>query len=244
MPAAWPITAARQAFLSPYQSAPMYRNLVLAFFALAVIGDLVAVTFDWRWMEIACKPLAMPLLLVWAMQHGKLDLKIALALLFSFGGDTALLFQEEVPVLFLVGLGSFLVAHLFYVFAFYGMSPSKVALWPKGGDGMRAALLIAYGVFLYAQLFPHLDAVLKIAVLVYACAITCMSVFGLRLRNSLKTRSFSPLMTGALLFVVSDSLLAINKFVSPLPYAGFLIMSTYLAAQFLIVLGVLRAKQG
>ena len=48
---------------------------------------------------------------------------------------------------------------------------------------------------------------------------------------------------GAIAFVLSDSLLAVNKFYQPIPYAGVFIMLTYCAAQFLIVRGFIRLSQ-
>ena len=50
------------------------------------------------------------------------------------------------------------------------------------------------------------------------------------------------MFTGAALFMTSDSLLALNKFYSPIGMGGFLIMLTYCSAQYLIVEGALRHK--
>jgi uncharacterized membrane protein YhhN len=52
--------------------------------------------------------------------------------------------------------------------------------------------------------------------------------------------SFAMVFGGAILFMISDSLIAINKFLEPLPQSGFWIMTTYIGAQFLIVRGLLR----
>jgi uncharacterized membrane protein YhhN len=52
-------------------------------------------------------------------------------------------------------------------------------------------------------------------------------------------KSFIMVYSGALLFIMSDAMIAINKFLNPLVQARLLIMSTYIAAQLLIVKGIL-----
>jgi uncharacterized membrane protein YhhN len=64
-----------------------------------------------------------------------------------------------------------------------------------------------------------------------------MALSALTLRHIVSKAAWNSLFSGALLFVMSDSLLAINKFVHPIPEAGFLIMSTYILAQYFIVQG-------
>jgi uncharacterized membrane protein YhhN len=53
----------------------------------------------------------------------------------------------------------------------------------------------------------------------------------------------SIILIGAIFFVTSDSLLAINKFYNPIQSANFLIMFTYIVAQYLITFGTLRLNQ-
>jgi uncharacterized membrane protein YhhN len=57
------------------------------------------------------------------------------------------------------------------------------------------------------------------------------------------TIPYQAVLVGALFFIASDSILAFNKFYEPIPYASFLIMITYLAAQFCIVWGILKLNQ-
>jgi uncharacterized membrane protein YhhN len=52
--------------------------------------------------------------------------------------------------------------------------------------------------------------------------------------------SFSLVFTGSLLFVCSDTMIALNRFILPLPYEGLLVMSSYIAAQYLIMRGILK----
>jgi len=54
--------------------------------------------------------------------------------------------------------------------------------------------------------------------------------------------SFEIVFYGAVLFLFSDSMLAYNKFVQPLPNAGLIIMASYMLAQYLIVLGSIERR--
>ncbi|MEO5583666.1 MAG: lysoplasmalogenase, partial [Saprospiraceae bacterium] len=85
-------------------------------------------------------------------------------------------------------------------------------------------------------LYPGMAIGLKIPVTLYGMMLTIMAW------NSWRCVQHFPLgilaVIGAVLFVASDSLLAINKFKTPIPYAGILIMTTYIFAQYFIVMGV------
>jgi uncharacterized membrane protein YhhN len=76
-------------------------------------------------------------------------------------------------------------------------------------------------------------------VFVYTATIRLMAIFALNRKDRTPEASFYPIFVGALLFIMSDSLLALNKFLVPIPYAGVIVMSTYVAAQYLIVEGVI-----
>ncbi len=54
--------------------------------------------------------------------------------------------------------------------------------------------------------------------------------------------SFRLILFGAMFFLISDSLLAYNKFVQPFNYANLLIMATYMIAQYLITIGAVERK--
>jgi uncharacterized membrane protein YhhN len=56
-------------------------------------------------------------------------------------------------------------------------------------------------------------------------------------------KSFLLIYFGALLFIMSDSMIAINQFIEPIIYGRFLIMFTYISAQYLIVIGVLKHEE-
>lgn len=144
-------------------------------------------------------------------------------LIFSFLGDVFLLFEWG----FLPGLGSFLLAHIFYILCFSKISVKKQLPF------LAFSLLIYVGSLLYF-LFPYLNE-MKIPVIFYAFVISAMLYFAVKTK-----RKF--LILGALLFVVSDSLLAFNLFLKETKTLSLLVMMTYVFAQYLLVCGIIQKK--
>lgn len=183
------------------------------------------------------KPMLMPALifLVYLHANGKVTLRILLlcvALIFCWGGDLALM--QEGSNYFLMGLGSFLIGHLVYIYVYLKSSFQRPEF-----RLMPLLPILTFTIFLLAFVIPSVPADMKIPVWIYALVITAMACMS-RLREGLTSiQSFQWVMMGSLLFVVSDSAIAIDKFHRPLPYDDVIIMSTYIAGQLLIVLGVL-----
>lgn len=98
-----------------------------------------------------------------------------------------------------------------------------------------------YLVLFMRMLWGGLDPVLKIAVPLYAAVILAMALTAAGLRGRLGSRPLRALVLGAVLFVVSDSLIAVDRFAFEIPHARLLIMSSYLAAQALLAAGVVRS---
>jgi uncharacterized membrane protein YhhN len=77
-------------------------------------------------------------------------------------------------------------------------------------------------------------------VMVYATVICTMLLCSLHIFLKVNKPANILYLLGAALFVLSDSLLAINKFYQPFAFAGILIMLTYCAAQYFIVTGFIK----
>jgi uncharacterized membrane protein YhhN len=84
---------------------------------------------------------------------------------------------------------------------------------------------------------------MKIPVTIYALVISIMLLMSIKAFFEWKKPANLLVLIGALLFVISDSILAINKFYTILPFSSFLIMSTYLGAQYFIVKAILRLQK-
>jgi len=212
-------------------------------FIVIVVGDLVGVALHESQIDQFFKPLIMLWIGGYFLLHArKIDREVVLmasmAFLFSWIGDVLLMFGER-SLYFILDIGGFLVAQLFYVFLFLRtitLSGKKPFLKKKP---FFLLPYLIYGISIYIVLFPHLDGVLWIAVLVYMTAILSASAMALNRYGNGHPVSFSLVYAGSLLFVLSDSLIAIDRFLLALPYVGIFIMATYIAAQYLILRGIL-----
>lgn len=192
-------------------------------------------------VESVSKVLLLPSLIVvfFRLTRGRVDHQrkfVLAALVLSWLGDVALLFQGISNSYFLLGLLSFLVAHICYVIAFnLSLSPSRVSLLQR--SPWLVLIFFGYGMFMFLLIRNGLGALL-LPVLIYMAVILAMGVSALNRFGKAASRSFWPVMLGALLFILSDSLLALNKFREPFSYSSFMIMLSYILAQFFIVLGM------
>ncbi len=153
-------------------------------------------------------------------------------------GDILLIFQQVDGIYFVLGLSAFLLGHLGYIVAFTRTSDEghNIALIKRQGWVM--VLVFAYGYFFFKQLEPHLGEMI-FPVLLYTVVICLMLLLAVNRYERVDRKSFQLIALGALLFVVSDSVLAWNKFVDPLPFSHSLIMTTYGLAQFFIAAGAM-----
>jgi len=215
----------------------MQNPKFLYLFLLLLLGELMARSIfpDIPWLEYLFKPTLMISLGIWYFQNTRassppFNKYIAFAIFASLLGDIFLLRGGG----FLPGLAAFLLAHIAYIIAFYRNNPIPV-FFQK--DRLPWAVLVAiYGGILLYVLLPHLGA-MQVPVVVYALTILTMILTALNRWKCVPQTSFAPVLIGAILFVLSDSLLAINKFVGSLPASGILIMATYAIGQYLIVTG-------
>lgn len=216
------------------------RSVVLLYM-LACVADIACLNLypearPWT------KPWLMPLLIgfCWTAMyplHAR-PYTILAALAFSWMGDLLLLGKG--PGWFLAGLASFLLAHLTYIMYFLSIRSPKVSFLKR-----RPVMLLAVGVFVFELLhilWPGLGD-LRWAVTAYAVVIGTMLCCALWQYGKIPNAAAVPFMLGALSFVFSDALLAIDRFREPFPAAGTAIMATYCLAQWLLVKGSLHAGQ-
>lgn len=158
---------------------------------------------------------------------------IGLGLALSAVGDVALDLDDLQLVsdrYFLIGLSFFLLAHLSYAVSFLQYEATHSA--------SVAAAVACLPIFSLLLLWNGISATLKIPVAVYSCVIAGMTYTAIVARVPAKSRLL--LLSGAVLFVVSDSLLAGDRFGPPvlrLPQAKLFVMLTYYSAQTLLAAG-------
>ncbi|MBZ5594596.1 MAG: lysoplasmalogenase [Acidobacteriia bacterium] len=149
------------------------------------------------------------------------------ALAASSIGD--ILLDVDPERLFVAGLCAFLAAHIIYTVLFAGNGSRN----PGTRRSSLLAAVVVYAVAVSIWIVPSTGS-LKIPVTIYICAITAMTTTALRSQFGWRVSA------GALLFLTSDSLLAIAKFKSQIPARDYLVWGTYYAAQYLIATGALE----
>jgi len=224
----------------------MKKKFILLFLIVST-GELISKTVSVHWLEMICKPAIMISLglFYWAAQREKKEpvvLTVILAIFFSCLGDVLLMFQRANANFFTLGLGSFLLAQVNYILAYKQHQGERSADELQGLQRIRFSLpIILSGTGLVVILYKHLGD-LKIPVLLYAGVLTYMVLTALFRFGRTNTSSFAMVFAGAILFMISDSLIAVDKFLEPLSMAGFWIMTTYIIGQFLIVKGLVRSS--
>ncbi len=221
----------------------MIKNIPrLAFFAAAMLNLLGEITVN-NTLVYCTKPLLMPLLALWlavavnrTSEQSFLRRAVLGALVFSTLGDVLLMFSG--PLFFLLGLVFFLLAHLFYIGGFTAVCSFKNGFLNR--QPWWALPFLAFPVLLLILLWTGIPSGMRTPVAIYAGIISVMALSVVNLKGKISNSIFSTLLAGALLFLVSDSLLAIAKFGQPFEGARWTIMGTYIGGQYLLVLGVAR----
>jgi uncharacterized membrane protein YhhN len=204
---------------------------------LAAIAAVLSATFHLRaeyrgprWHAYVFKPLTTGLLLTSAAiatpaQGPRYQVAVTIGLALSLMGDVFLMLPKD---LFLTGLGSFLLAHLAYLVAF-------TSGLPIGTAPALLLPLLAVASILIRLLWPGLGR-LRLPVLLYTAVIVLMVWQAWARGWEFRTLGAGFAAVGATSFMLSDSLLALNRFRWPWASAQAFVMSTYVAAQALIAL--------
>lgn len=215
----------------------MKKQYWITLFLIVLAGDIVGVQLQNNLLQTIFKPLIIPVLIGYFGSQVKgitngLAKWIGLGLLFSFGGDVLLMFESKNSIFFLLGLSSFLIAHIFYIIFFH-----KVLIREQIKSNIALlAIVVVYYIGLIALLSPHLGD-MKLPVRIYGIVISFMFMLAMHMLFIKNKEAGKWMMLGALLFVISDSVLAINKFYQSFALAGVVIMITYGLAQLFIVEG-------
>jgi uncharacterized membrane protein YhhN len=206
----------------------MSRKFILAYLIILIL-EIVAGEFEYTLGVYLLKPVIVSSLVLLVADEGFLkNWQFITALIFSLLGDIFLMIG--VPNLFLFGLGSFLITHLFYVNIFRRKTTFKPVV--------IAAFLAIVAVFFFTVLKPNIPADFLLPIFVYMLVITTMGITASSVH--LENQTTYLLTVGAVLFIVSDSLIAIDKFVGNIPLPTLIIMSTYGVAQLLITKSYLK----
>lgn len=197
-------------------------------FLTVTVIDIWAVINQQFELRTFSKPLLMPFLaLVYLVATDKPNLWFVLGLFFSFLGDVFLLFSTE--QFFMFGLGSFLLAHVMYI-------KITASFLQKKSITIMLTSALPFVLLTIALLFLIKDnlGTMLLPVVVYGLVISTFGAVALLNYRSEKSTANLWLFLGASLFIISDSMIAINRFYEAKEMYALLIMLTYIIAQYLI----------
>ena len=214
-----------------------YPLIIVLIFAVL---NWIAVYKRSKTLEYIFKPATMLALLFWIWQSvgfGGSMLWFTIGVVFCLAGDVFLMIPRD---LFIFGLISFLLGHIAYIIGLNNQPP-YFNLW-------GAALIVLLGIYM-GWLYPKLVAGLisrgkgglRIPVLIYALVISIMvySACMTWTRSGWQVQAALAVSLGAVLFFISDSILAWDRFVNPLSNARLKTMVTYHLGQIGIILGAI-----
>ena len=218
----------------------MKKTIWIILFLLVLLVNLIAVYSNSESLQFITKPLLMPLLAIYLLLrtntiNSNLKGWIFLALFFSWAGDIFLLFEERASNFFLFGLSAFLVAQVFYIVFFHNIRMREYIR----GNALLLLLVIVYYSVLFNVLSPYLGN-MRLPVRIYGVVLSFMLMLAMHTMLGKNKKAALWMTMGAILFVVSDSLLAFNKFFSAFNNAGVVTMLTYGLAQLFITEGAIR----
>jgi uncharacterized membrane protein YhhN len=203
-----------------------------------------------RWNDFdSLDYLVKPLLMIWIAvyyyiitREFRKSLFIYLAFFFSWTGDMFLMVAGSNEMLFYAGVGGFFLAQLSYIKSFLNV------ISPGNRGFVAVNPLISFPFLIYAVIVLYIvlggmKGVMIPIIIIYALSLISMSVAALNRKNLVSQASFRLVFIGSLFFVISDSMLALNKFYVDIPRSSFLIMLTYFVAQYLIMMGLIKEKR-
>ena len=222
----------------------MLAPALMAGYVLVAVLNVIAEATGNANGAVLTKPLLMPLLLAWVVamagRRWPVPLRwLAAGLVFAWAGD--LLLMGDTDAAFALGLAAFLVMQVCYLVAFLRVpGPGLVRAWPVAVVPYAVAWLV-----LVVLVWPGAGA-MRVPVLVYGAVLVTMALGALDLVLRMPQDLAWRVAAGALLFVLSDALIAVTAF-GPLTesvQASAAVMATYTTAQGLIVSGFVRGLLG
>ena len=220
-------------------------NYAVLFWAVALV-HLFCIYMNWPQQRVYSKFILVPILMWYLFKSPESDKPLKgmwrayLGLFFSWVGDVLLI--GEGPSFFLSGMIAFITAHVYYSLFFIQTVPVKketAAVFYKTLIGLS----VVCGV-LFLLLRSALGAY-QVPILLYMLFISLMASLAVHTTSNPAYKNFAiqTFVPGAILFVISDALLATNKFYAHLPVFDLGVMLTYAGAQYFLTKGFISIKK-
>jgi uncharacterized membrane protein YhhN len=186
------------------------------------------------WLHWTFKPLTTVLIaaMVWRTPSSSPRYRawLLVGLVLSTAGDVFLMLPVDA---FVAGLASFLLAHVAYLLALRQRERLFAAGWPFALYAIVAGIVLS-------QLWPGLPAELRVPVIVYVVVLAAMAAQALAVWWRRRDAVAACGAWGGAFFVMSDALLAWDRFVAPFAVAPLAVLATYWIAQWSLARSVPR----
>lgn len=220
----------------------MIEYIFLTLFFIIAGIEIFSEYKDIKKIEYLTKPLLMPLLILFYIfgviettSINNIDWLIIVALIGGCAGDIFLMLENE-EKWFLSGMAAFLINQLFYIISFF-RSISDITNFNSWGCFLLGPAILIL-VFTVPRFIKKTED-MKIPVLVYLGAILLMHIAAIFRLAEFAGLPFILVYVGSISFIFSDACIAVNKWAGEFNNARLIIMTTYILAQFYIILGVL-----
>lgn len=210
------------------------------------LGEVLGQMLGFPIPQWATKPLLIPFLAGYFISKyglkSKLSKWLMLSLFFSWVGDYLFLFQEEGAIYFTAAMVSFLIALLIYIYVYrkHAVNESNTELTVP--QQLRYVFVIVFFIAgLYSITYPQLGA-LKIPLAVYVTVVGVMVISALYRYGRTANISFLLTLIGSVMFMLGNGIMAVNRFLEPIPWGGFWVMLSYMSAQYFIGEGLMQHR--
>jgi hypothetical protein len=221
-------------------------NFKKYFFWLTALAQIIAIIFDIELLDKMSKSALMFGLLVyfWDRTEVQKDVKwvryTTLAIVFTWIGDIMFVLFVKNFLFFFVGISSYFAAHIFFLFAFWKASFDEKL---KFHFSLIPLLAIAYVAVMAYLIVPYLDGVIQVPVSLYALSTLLLVIFAWYRRTQTTAESFIWVILGVILIIISDSVLAINRFSTTIPFAQYVTTICFIGAYWFIINGLMKHFQ-
>ena len=216
----------------------------LANYIIIALTNMYALHIGNTLLAAITKPLLMISLAIYAWKNfnKKSELRkfTLLSLLFAWGGDVFLMLAKN-PIYFLSGIASFSFCHMLYIYIFWRNSRAEKKKSAPRFYSVVYFLMFCYGVAFTYYLWPYTGE-FRIPIICYSLIIIAMLSLASYRYEYVSRKSFLACFLGAIFFVLSDSLIAYNGFVTTLAHGRVAIMFFYTLAQLLLVQGIIISE--
>lgn len=212
-------------------------------FWLIALAQIIAILFDIELLDRVSKSALMFSLLIyfWDRTESQKDIKwvryTTLAIVFTWIGDIMFVLYIKNFLFFFAGISAYFAAHIFLLFAFVKATFSKKI---KFHFSIVPLIALAYTILMGFLIVPYLDGVIQVPVSLYVLSSLTLIIFAWYRKPQTNLDSFLWVIIGVVLIIISDSILAINRFSTTIPYAQYVTTVCFIVAHWLIINGLIK----